>query len=129
MSEKLTVCCEGDKVLLLLDGKLITRMPWWAGEKVWKAIRVKTHEAEQHADPIRLISDQALMYRTGAPFALTDAKDFQDEAFKEAQYNRDLRHCIPVAEADPDRGAASFGRPKVIRKEHGNARNHTNTSR
>jgi hypothetical protein len=118
VSETLTVRREGDNVLLLLDGKLITGMPWWAAQKVWKAIRAKANEAEQHANPIRLITDQAYMYRTGAPFALTDDKDFQEEAFKEAQYNRDLRRYIPIPKADPDRGAESFGRPKITRKEN-----------
>jgi hypothetical protein len=105
---------EGDKVLLFKDGTLVATMPYEAAKAVGDALRKKANEAEHHANPKKIITDQAIMVRTGAPFGLTSDPVLQSEAFKEAELNRGLRRYIPhVKERVTNSRPEKFGVPRV----------------
>lgn len=66
-------------------------MPWQAALEIAKGITAKAREAEEIEKSDQVISDQALMLATGAPFALTANKDIMEEAIKEARYDKHLK--------------------------------------
>jgi hypothetical protein len=91
----LTVRQEEDHVLLLLDGRLVARVPWGQAEDMWRAIRTQSQAAEEWAHASRIIHDQALLLRIGATIGLTRHPALQAEAAKEAVSNRALRRYLP----------------------------------
>lgn len=91
-----TVRQEGTHVILLLDGrKVCDDIPWESALQMAKAIYVQAKKAEELAKVDRIIDNQAILLRAGAPFGLSNNKDIQKEAVKESLFNRLLRRYIP----------------------------------
>lgn len=80
----------GPLVILYINGKA-HEMTWEAAQIIAQGLYEKAKAAEEYAKAEDIIFDQAIMYRSGAPFALSDNAKIQDEAKKEAVYNRELR--------------------------------------
>jgi hypothetical protein len=76
---------QGEKEFAMND------LPWEAAQMIGRALLEKGLLAEQHAKANEIIQDQAIMFRSGAPFALSDDPKILEEAKKEAVWNRDLR--------------------------------------
>lgn len=110
----LRVVQAGSKVLLLVNGSMVADIPWQAALKVSKALRSVAKLAEEWDNAERLIADQALMIRTGAPFGLTNNRKITEAAYTEAQWG-DLRRHVPAAPTI--RSREEFGTPRIIAKE------------
>lgn len=93
--ESLSIRQEGDRVLLIKDGRLICDMPWHAALQVADYIKSKAKLAEEYAHKEKIIDDQALLIRAGMPFGLTNHPVMLKEAVKEAFTNRFLRRALP----------------------------------
>ena len=83
---------DGPLVVLIIDGRA-TAMPWDQALELAKGITIQAHKAEaQHPKVIeQTISDGAVLFRSGAPFGITNNPDVQKEIVKEALTNRELR--------------------------------------
>jgi hypothetical protein len=66
--------------------------------------------AEEHAKAERIALDTAILYRSGAPFGLSNHPAIVDEAKKEAAWNTELRRAMPGGV----KSAEAFGTPAVI---------------
>ena len=108
---KLAIRQEGTCVLFIVDGRLVLTLPWEAALDLARGITIKARAAEEIAKVERVIADQALLIRTGAPIGLTNNPDIQAEAAKEAVSSRDLRRYLPGGVKSEEK----FGRPTVIR--------------
>ncbi|MEW6211545.1 MAG: hypothetical protein AB1631_24475 [Acidobacteriota bacterium] len=95
MLKSVSIRQEGERVLLIEDGRLILDMPWQAAIEVARAIYQKAKQAEQLASVDRLIIDQAVLLRAGVPFGLTSHPLILRESVKEALSNRQLRRYMP----------------------------------
>lgn len=91
----------GPTVILYL-GERAVELPWEAAQLIGQGLLEKAKLAEEHAKANEIIIDQAIMYRSGAPFALSSNPRILDEAKKEAVYNRDLRRSnLALVESPP----------------------------
>ncbi len=106
--------------MILKDGRLLADMPYKAAKDVARAIKTMADEAETYMNPGRLITDQATLIRSGAPFGLTNDSVLQKEAFKEAQNDSALRRHMPhVKERVLNSRPEKFGTPTVRKVEDG----------
>ena len=104
------------KVLLIVNGKCVAAIPAGKAKEVGKAMQLVGARAEEWERASQVITDQAIMMRTGAPFSLTGDPKLNAEAFKEAQWNTDLRRYIPNAKGVKSEEA--FGRASIkVRKK------------
>ena len=101
---------ERDRVLVLLNGRLIADMPWDAADDCWKAMRSVSKLAEEYALANRIIFDHALLLRVGATIGLTNNRKMQAEAAKEAAWNSDLRRYLPGGVKSEEQ----VGLPRII---------------
>jgi len=99
------------KVLLIVDGKCVATIPAKQAVEAGHALRHVGARAQEWEEAQRLIEDQAIMIRTGAPFSLTGDPKLNAEAFKEAQWNSELRRYIPAVK--PIQSAEKIGRAKI----------------
>lgn len=88
-------------------------LPWEAAEKIGLAFLQAAKEAEEYAKANAIIQDQAIMFRSGAPFALTDNPVMQHEAKKEAVTSRVLRRSNLRMRAGGIPSQEHVGRPVV----------------
>lgn len=86
---------DGDRVLLIKEGRLIANMPYSAAKELARALIIQSARAETEAKALQVAADHAILLRTGAPFGLTNRPDIRDEAAKIALYDKDLRRFIP----------------------------------
>lgn len=86
--------CEGDRVLLTIDGKA-WQLPWQTAISLGRALQAKGRQAEEVASANRIVADQALLLRAGAPFSLTDHPKIRDAARSEAQWGPLRRYLKP----------------------------------
>lgn len=106
---------EGDKVLLIRNGELITKIPWNAAISLSKVIYKQAKIAEENAKALDVIDDQALLFRVGMPIGLTDDPAKVKEAIKEASWNSKLRKYIPFPKFGAIESKETFGTPRIIR--------------
>ena len=92
---ELAVRREGERVLLIQDGRLMSDLPPQAALELARGLTVQARLAEEQAQAGRIVFDQALLMRTGAPFGLTNRPDILREAVKESWLNRTLRRYLP----------------------------------
>lgn len=92
---KITLKQEGANVLLIVDGKLVSIMPWQAAEQVSKALLAQARKAEEIDKAENIIHDNAILTRAGFPMGLSNHPLIIEETKKEAAHNRDLRRYIP----------------------------------
>lgn len=91
----LRVLQKGARVLLIVDGRLVADMPWQAADQSAAALRSVARLAEEWDQAESIISDQAVLIRSGAPFGLTSNRRLLSEAVKTAANDRDLRRYLP----------------------------------
>lgn len=102
----------GDRVLLTIDGRS-WELPWQAALELSRMLMGAARQCEELAVANRLIADQALLIRAGAPFALSNHPKIRDAARTEAQWDSQLRRYIPLP---PWRRPVEFGVPSVTQE-------------
>ena len=107
--ESITVRQDGERVLLLKNGVLIGDLPYQTALILSDVLRTKGKQAEEVAKAEQVISDSALLIRSGAPFGLSSNKNILSEAIKEAAHNRSLRRFLPGG----IKSREVFGRPTI----------------
>lgn len=113
--EKVSVIQDGEHVIVVKEGSTILDLPWQAAQMLGKALIIKGNEAEQIAKAEATIMDQAILYRTGAPFAFSTDPRIDAEARKESVWNRTLRRYIKPRfhRAGGIASKEKFGKPEV----------------
>lgn len=109
----LEVRTDNDRVVLLEEGKAILNIPWEMASNLGRMLIAKSKIAEEQAKALDIIKDQAIIQRAGFKFGLTNDPDIQDEAMKEAQYNRKLRRAMPGGV----KSKGKVGTPTLIKKQ------------
>lgn len=103
---------EGQRVLVVKDGRAVFDMPWQAALDLSRGIHAMAKKSEEWSKKEQLIFDQGLLHRMGIRLGLIHNPVLRPEALKAAQRNdtlrRNLRNRIPA-------DAASVGTPAVIR--------------
>jgi hypothetical protein len=112
---QIAIRAEGNRVLVIRNGKAILDMPWDAALTFSKAVRIKALEAEEIGKVESLVFDQAILTRMGVPFGLTNNGAILKEATKEAAWNSDLRRYIRGKRAGGLESQAVVGTPNIIR--------------
>ena len=105
-----TVSRDGLDVLVVMNGRRVIGLPWEAALQLARAMVIQARRIEEQVKADKIIQDQALLMRTGAPFGLTSHPDLISAAKKEAACNTVLRKNIPLIES-----RESVGSPTVIR--------------
>lgn len=106
-----TVRCEGLDVLIFMDGQKVMDLPWDAALNLARAIKIQARRIEEQVKALKIIQDNAMLLRSGAPFGLSNDPKIIEESKKEALYNPKLRKYMPF------KGITSqeaFGRPTII---------------
>jgi len=96
---------------------LLIEVPVNTAFRLAKVIRAQAAQAQQNAEVLRVIQDQALFIRTKFPIALTRNPEVFKEAGNEAAWNTDLRRFFPGGVPE----GATFGHPGLFdkpRKRH-----------
>jgi len=106
---EITATQDGANVLVVIDGRA-TEMPWNVALDVARAMYQQAKRAEEYAKAAGIVFDQALLIRSGAFFGLSDHRGIQQEAAKEAAWNRDLRRYLPGGVKSKEQ----FGTPAVV---------------
>ena len=106
---------EGNRVLVIRDGRAILDLPWDAALALAKALRIKALQAEETDKAESIVFDQAILTRLGVPFGLTNNATILKEATKEAAWNSDLRRYIRGKRAGGLESQAVVGTPNIIR--------------
>ena len=102
----------GIKVILITEGKEYLELPWEAALKIGRAMIAQARRAEEAAKALNIVEDQAIIIRSGFPVGLTNRKDIQTEALKEAKWNRELRKKMPGG----IQSQSIVGTPTLIKK-------------
>ena len=108
----MTVHREGARVILLGDGRAVFDLPWKAALDLARALHIQGKKAEEEARATRIIMDQAILMRAGAPISLTGRADILHEAGKEAAWNSNLRRYMPNKMRK-----GVVGKPNVIKEK------------
>jgi hypothetical protein len=103
---------EGDRVIVLHNGRLLWDMDWQAAAIFARALAIKSKEAEEIAKAQQIIYDSAILLRAGVPLGLSNNRSIQREAAKEAAWNSDLRRYMP----DGIRSQEMVGTPAIIKE-------------
>jgi hypothetical protein len=103
------VAVEFGRVVLAIDGRS-WNLPWQAALELGRGLLSAAKRAEEIADANRIIADQALLVRAGAPFAISDHPKILDAARNEAQWDSSLRRALPKPGA---RAGVEFGVPSI----------------
>lgn len=110
-TKALTIRSIKDKVIILLDGKLIATMPWEAAKEFAAAIKHQAGLSEEYTKADQVSSDQAMLIRSGLPINLANLSDVQKLAWWKAQ-NDDNARRVPV-KGIPSKG--KVGAPGLIK--------------
>lgn len=108
-----TILDEGQKVVLVVDGKRICDMPPEIARQMARTLLERAALADEYINANRIIMDQAIMQRAGMPFGLSRNPKIVKAARQEAQWNGDLRRHMPLKGIEPK---AVVGTP-IIRKQ------------
>ncbi len=100
----------GERVLLIVDGRLVADMPWQAALNVSAALRNKAKLAEEIAQAEKIAQDQAILTRAGFPVGLSNHPKIKDEAAKIAAWDSKLRRYMPGGVKSKE----VFGTPTII---------------
>lgn len=86
---------DGERVKLIIDGKLVADLPPEAAIALGRALITKGRLAEEIVYRERVIADQALLFRSGVGIPLAVNPALRAEAAKEAAWNSELRRALP----------------------------------
>lgn len=90
--ETLSIRQEGEKVLVIWNGRLLFEMPWQAALELSSALYQKAKLAEEVAKAEQVAQDSAILLRATG-MALTNNPDILDQANQIATH--DLKRYIP----------------------------------
>jgi hypothetical protein len=107
---------EGDRVLFIYNGRLITSLPWQAAESLARAIRAQAKAAEEVSKADQIVFDQAILTRLGVPVGLTNNPRILKAAANEAAWNSNLRRYIRPSRAKGIDSQEIFGRATIIQR-------------
>ena len=96
-------------VVVVFRGKVILRLPAGLAKDMGKLLLAEGARAEAYENPHKIILQDALLARTGAPFALTDGS-LREEALKSAQWDSEARKGMPMKTPVRQMGAQSAAR-------------------
>ncbi len=113
-SDRVKVKQDGDNVIIESQSGMIVVIPWDAALELSKAITTQAKRVEEWQKANGIIADQAILIRLGIPLGLTNNSAIQKEAFKEAQYNSDLRRYITGNRVKGIPSEERFGTPTLI---------------
>lgn len=102
------------RTLMIVSGKASAAIPWTTCIQIASSFRVAARKGEEYAKANDIIRDQALLVRTGAPFAFSDDPRILDAARTEAQWG-DTRTQMPMSIPSP-RGV---GTPEIFHSRDG----------
>jgi hypothetical protein len=100
---------EGDRVLLIMGGRLQADLHWKDALRIAKAITNRARVAENYDNLPQLIQDQAILIRAGVPMGLTSHPAALKEAVKSAEGDRNLRRFM----RNNIRSKEIFGKPTL----------------
>lgn len=103
---------EGPKFLTVTLGTRTWIIPRAGAARFRRAVVAKARDCEEQEKAEQIALDQAILMRTNAPIGLSSDPKIQDEAAKEAAWNRDLRRFL--AAPSSIRSKEEFGRPAFI---------------
>ena len=107
---------DGHRIVLLVDGQGIADLPWEMALEVAKALTIQARRVEEEVKHEQIISDSALLIRTGARIGLTNNPAILNEAAKEAVYNTELRRHHPSTSGiEGINSKGIVGRPRLIK--------------
>lgn len=91
-----SVRVEGDRVLLIHEGRLLLEMPYQVALELGRALVSQAKLAETHAVRDTLVEQQAVLMRLGLPFGFIPPSrpDLMRAAGNEAAWNSRLRKWI-----------------------------------
>lgn len=90
-----SVIQDDERVLLVIDGRLVADLPPEAAIALGRALITKGRLAEEIVHRERVIADQALLFRSGVGIPLIVNPALRAEAGKEAAWNSELRRALP----------------------------------
>lgn len=97
--KQMTVRQEGERVLLIVEGRAILDVDWQGALAIAQGLQIQGKKAEEVAKAEEVIFDGAILARSGAPFGISANPDIQEEVRKEAAWNSDLRKAMPEPES------------------------------
>ena len=111
--EEIKVGIDGKRVVLSSSKGATMKIPWQVVTTLCKAMNTKAKQLEEMANIDRLLADQAMMFRSGAPFGLSNRRDILKEAAHIAQHDDKLRKYMPGGV----KSTALVGTPTIIKHE------------
>lgn len=113
-TRSLNIRQEGDRVVVIEEGRLVLDMPYQGARALARALLAQAARAEEQAKAEAIIADQAILTRLGVPFGLTNTPALLKAAANEAAWNSKLRRYIPPGRAGGIASQAVVGTPTVI---------------
>jgi len=92
--EQVRIRHEGTNVQVIVNGALVFDAPWNAAQDIARELKAASLRAEEIAKADGIIFDNALLFRSGAPFGLSNHPDIIKETVKEAGHNTTLRRHL-----------------------------------
>ena len=102
---------EGERVLVIENGRTILDLPWDAAQALARAILAQANRAEEVAKAEQVVFDNAILLRAGVPVGLTSNPVLLGQSVREAQSNSKLRRYMPGGIKSKE----AFGTPRIIR--------------
>ena len=85
-TKAIRVVADGDKVILITNGRVTARMPWQSALELSKAIYQVAKGAEEQAKALQIAHDNAILLNQGFPVGLSNRRDIQAESVREARH-------------------------------------------
>jgi len=111
---------DGQDIYVLLDGRSVLGAMDWRSAKALAILLIRAaNKCEEHEKADSIVFDQALLLRRGWGFlGLSNNRDIQHEAMKEAGHNTTLRKAIPHISSSIQSQEA-VGTPTLIKEPPG----------
>lgn len=109
---------EGKMVWLVFEGERARAidMPWEVAEKLGRILISAARKAEEFEKANQIITADALLIRTGAPFALSSNSKIREESFKQAQWDSKIRKGMPLLGVPSKK---QLGPPSILKSKPG----------
>lgn len=104
---------DGNRVIVIDGSKVVLNVTWEMADAVATAMKKYARIAEEADKAASIVADQAFLMRAGVPIGLSNRKDIQREAAKEALYDKQLRRIMPSRMGNIE-SKESLGTPSLI---------------